>query len=284
MTTPWRHARGGIDRWLHRVGLRAASLLALPDFLGIGAQKAGTTWLYENLRAHPGLFLPETKELHYFDWAWDEPLASYARHFEPGRGRVTGEVTPGYSILPAARIRWIRRIMPDVRCLLLLRNPVDRAWSHAVKNLAEIPGRPVAAVPPDEWLDHFRRPGSVRRGDYPAILGRWHAVFPAEQIHVAFFDDIAARPRDLLGAVFAFLGVETPADWSGFPCERVVLPRYEADRVAGGYAADAGRVSTTAGIPEPARSFLRDYYRHDLEWLADRFGPPADAWRDGRPG
>ena len=70
-----------------------------PDFIGIGAQKAGTTWLDRNLRAHPQIWMPERKELHYFDRRiadmrspTDEWSASI---FETGRARVTGEITPG---------------------------------------------------------------------------------------------------------------------------------------------------------------------------------------------
>ena len=72
------YARG----WLSTRGL------TLPDFLGIGAQKAGTTWLHENLRCHPSLYLPDEKELHYFDWHFHRPLRWYAGHFRQGAGRV----------------------------------------------------------------------------------------------------------------------------------------------------------------------------------------------------
>ncbi len=62
----------------------------LPAFLGIGAQKSGTTWLHARLREHPSIYLPEEKEQHYFDWNFHRPLAEYARVFRPAGERLAG--------------------------------------------------------------------------------------------------------------------------------------------------------------------------------------------------
>ena len=67
---------------------------ALPHFLGIGAQKAGTTWLAENLRCHPEVFLPERKELHWLDHKFERPLSDWAAHFADAGERKRGEITP----------------------------------------------------------------------------------------------------------------------------------------------------------------------------------------------
>ena len=77
----------------------------------VGAPKCGTTALYHYLRQHPQIFMPERKELHFFDNKWDRPLREYARHFEGAGGRVKGEITPAYGILPPERIRYLRRVM-----------------------------------------------------------------------------------------------------------------------------------------------------------------------------
>ncbi len=63
-----KHTAGCLENPLYFNGLLASKTLCLPHFLGIGAQKAGTTWLHENLQCHPEIFLPEPKELHHFDW------------------------------------------------------------------------------------------------------------------------------------------------------------------------------------------------------------------------
>src|SRR5688572_28682213 len=197
---------------------------ALPDFLGIGAQKAGTTWLYENLRRHTEVFVPATKELHYFDLHYGRLLREYAAHFELGRGRVAGEVTPAYSILPRSRIRFVRAIMPAVRLILLLRNPVDRAWSQAVMDLGHRRGRKASDIPEAEAIEFVESEPCRRRGAYPDILASWLASFPREQLFIGFFEDIVERPRMLLTEVFRHLRVSTQVDWKQFADAERVLP------------------------------------------------------------
>ncbi|OGT83573.1 MAG: hypothetical protein A3H91_02535 [Gammaproteobacteria bacterium RIFCSPLOWO2_02_FULL_61_13] len=116
-----------IEKRLYRLGLRSSAQLTLPDFLCIGAQKAGTTWLYENLRRHPEIFLPHRKELHYFDWGYSRHINIYAKNFENVSGKIKGDITPAYAVIAPDRIDIIRAIMPDAKILMLLRNPVGRA-------------------------------------------------------------------------------------------------------------------------------------------------------------
>src|SRR4051794_10997820 len=136
-----------------------------PDFLCIGAQKAGTGWLYEQLRAHPDFWMPPVKELHYFDREWRKPrvenrfenalretrdesdrtflhravelfgqpelsLPGYSALFEPTADKITGDITPGYSVLPEERIEMILQHLPNVQMVFLARDPVERAWSQ----------------------------------------------------------------------------------------------------------------------------------------------------------
>lgn len=120
------------DKWLYSTGILSGKTLCLPDFLGIGTQKAGTTWLRLNLLAHPEVFCSTVRtggqwELHYFNNNFCKSLRFYSRFFEPGRDKVKGDITPNYCIIPRGRIRFIRRIMPDVKLIFLMRNPIDRA-------------------------------------------------------------------------------------------------------------------------------------------------------------
>jgi hypothetical protein len=143
-------------RWQNRaygLGLLAANHLPLPHFLGIGAQKAGTTWLHANLRRHPDVFVADPKELHHFDETFHRGLRFYAGHFTPGRHQVRGEITPAYGILPVERIRFIRTVMPEVKLIFLMRNPIDRAWSHAVMQLGTRRNRAPADITPAELVD-----------------------------------------------------------------------------------------------------------------------------------
>ena len=104
--------------------------MPLPDFVVIGAQKAGTTSLYRMLRKHPQVHMPRTKELHYFDFHYERGPEWYAAQFRPGRWeRRRGEATPNYMWGPLARQRLIADL-PSARIIAILRNPVDRAYSH----------------------------------------------------------------------------------------------------------------------------------------------------------
>jgi hypothetical protein len=237
-----------------------SSPLTLPDFLGIGAQKSGTTWLHSNLRAHPDAFLPEPKEVHYFDQKLDQPLETYAEIFGPAGSRLKGEITPAYGILPPETIRFIRQTMPDLRLIFLMRNPIDRAWSHALMSLTWQINRPYESVTAREFLDHFHSPASLMRGDYETILNNWLAEFPADRLFCGFFDDIAARPRQLLTDVFAHLQLSVNVDWQNFPVGQVIYK------------------GSAHPLPPEFQQVLSEIYAPQIRRLADRFGAPVEKW------
>lgn len=249
------------EKWLYARRILHPENLALPDFLGIGAPQGGTTWLYENLRHHPEIFLSEKKELRYFSIKFYESLRfSYARNFKAGGQKKKGEITPEYSILPIERIRFIHRILPDVRLIFIMRNPVDRVWSAARRVLSRIPSRKFEEITEEELQIYFRLPHCMNLTDYTTIFDRWLTVFPAEQLHVGFFDEIAEQPRELLRKIFKHLGVSENVDWSSFPCDKIVNRNPDAE------------------MPEWARHFLQEMYRPQITALHARFGEPVAKW------
>ena len=229
----------------------------LPDFLGIGAQKSGTTWLHAQLAEHPQLFLHAEKEVHYFDWNFHRPLSSYAAHFRQAGDLVAGEITPGYAVLPDERIRFVARIMPRIRIIYLMRDPIERAWSQVVMNEIELGGTDPASVSDDDWIARVREPRVRQRGDHLAVLDAWSRYVPAEQRFIGFFEEIATDPAGLLGRVHQFLGVEPrpPAD-TGVVRRGVRLP-----------------------MPDRVRDALVEMLEPELAALADRFGEPCRTWQ-----
>ena len=193
----------------------------LPDFLGIGAQKSGTTWLHENLRQHPDLFLPAEKELHFFDLHYDRGLSRYTRAFREAGRRLAGEITPAYSILPPERIREVHTLMPDARLILLVRDPIERAWSHALMELLQVRERRFENTPSDEFIAHFNSPASRQRGDYLTIIDNWLCHYRREQLFIGFYDDLTARPQLLLADILQHIGITQQPDWSTMPYDRV---------------------------------------------------------------
>ncbi len=147
---------------LVRVAKPGASLRNFPDFLIVGPQRTGTTWLFHNLKSHPEIFLPKEKELYYFStlglpdhrhfrFAYLEnylqamedssrstlkksydSLRKAGRFYNP---RVRGEATASYAALPKDVIREIAMLNPEVKAILMVRDPIERAWSHARKDL-----------------------------------------------------------------------------------------------------------------------------------------------------
>ena len=175
------------------------------DFLGIGAQKTGTTWLHHQLIRHRALRLPEQKELHYWDAYKHRGLDWYLAQFPSGG--LKGEITPAYGILPVEIIREIHSVFPELRLIFIIRNPVERAWSSAkmaVKN-----SEMLVKEASDQWfIDHFRSAGSLARGDYENCLRNWFSVYPRENLLLLRYEELAEDPLGLLEKCCRHLGVE----------------------------------------------------------------------------
>lgn len=175
-------------------------------FIGIGAQKAGTTWLYEILSRHPGIAFPAGKEVHFWDAYFDRGRPWYDACFPDTPGCLNGEITPAYAMLPAERIAQIRQAYPHLRLFYILRNPIQRAWSSAIMALGRAEMSPDEAS--DQWfIDHFRSAGSLARGDYAGCLQNWRQYFATDQLLVLFYEQIREDPAALLGACLDHLGV-----------------------------------------------------------------------------
>ncbi len=184
-----------------------------PDFIGIGAQKSGTTWIYEALSSHPAIRFPAGKEIHFWDARRDMGVGWWLSQFRLGTpdadtpGIRTGEITPAYAIIPDDAIRELHSLCPDLRLFYVLRNPIERAWSAA--RMAVLRAEMTVEEASEQWfLDHFRSAGSRRRGAYADAILRWRSVFPAEQLMIGFFDGMVAEPRAFLSRLCGHIGVD----------------------------------------------------------------------------
>ncbi|HEB97135.1 MAG TPA: sulfotransferase [Sedimenticola thiotaurini] len=193
------------------------------DFLGIGAQKTGTTWLYEQLHRHPAIAFPGGRELHFWDRPKGRTLQWYLRLFSEGKAGIRqGEITPAYAILPPATIAEIHRLFPDTRLVYLIRNPIERAWSSALMALGKAEMTPDEAS--DTWfIDHFRSRGSLLRGDYEQCLRNWLAAYPREQLLILRFEQLKEDPHGLLRRCAEHIGID-PEGWSERDLEMVHRP------------------------------------------------------------
>lgn len=191
----------------------------LPNFLCIGVQKAGTTWLYHILRQHPEIFLPVHKELHYFDIEknYSRGIDWYRQHFVGAeQHRVVGEMTPIYIYYRHVAER-IRTLLGDrIRLLIVLRNPVDRAYSHywmSFRRKYETLSFEEAIMREPERMkmgDFERRHFSyISRGKYAEQI-RWYLkYFDRARIHIALFEELIAHPAKVVRKLLEFLDCDT---------------------------------------------------------------------------
>lgn len=263
--------------WSHlRVGDPGRLRLDLfPDFLILGPQRTGTTWLYHNLKKHPQVFLPRQKETYYFttlgrpdhphhevdtlDAFLDRHLAERLRHRlkrhydclrhcrEFYRPLARGEATATNALLPPAVIRELTAINPDLKAILMLRDPVERAWSHARKDLVRKTGRRPEEVAAADYARFFRASGQRGLASYAGLIRTWAGELKPGHLFVGEFEMIATSPETLLTGLHRFLGVRSGPRY---------FNRHLAERIN-----PAG--SGEGGIPAAARDCLAGLLREE---------------------
>ncbi len=182
---------------------------ALPDFVIIGGKKCGTTFLYHLLTQHPLVERAAGKEVHFFNRSFDEGIEWYRRCFptprwRDGRRSITGEATPEYLTHPLAPKR-VAEVIPRARLIVLLRNPVDRAYSDYHQQAR----KERDTRTPEEAIDHAtldaERSGFLSRSVYVDHLLRWSEFFSHEQMLMLKSEDFFESPIDTLKIVLNFL-------------------------------------------------------------------------------
>lgn len=172
-------------------------------FVSVGPQRTGTTWLYEMLRQHPDLCLPDVvKETMFFDRHYERGIKWYSQYFSHGeRDQLRGEVAPTYFDAAAVPQR-IRNVSPNCKILITLRDPVERARSLFLHHLKK--GR----VSKNFWDAAERIPRIVEAGKYARHVPRWQSTFGSEQVTILFLEDLRAEPDRVLRLVREALGIK----------------------------------------------------------------------------
>ena len=198
---------------------------ALPDAVILGAQKCGTSSLQGYLVQHPGVIAPLRKEVHYFDLNHGQDEAWYRAHFgresEPG---LNIDASPYYLFHPAVPAR-VHSLLPEAKLIVLLRDPVRRAYSHywheRDKGRESLSFEDAIAAEPSRLgqLDAQLASGEIEisrehqlysylaRGRYAEQLERWFAVYPRERVLVLRFEDFVGAPLAGLNRTLEFLGL-----------------------------------------------------------------------------
>ena len=278
--------------------------LSLPDFLGVGALKAATTYLDVLLRGHPQLCLPANlKEVQFFNRYHDRGPEWYASLFSRCDGRRRGEISPQYLSDEDAPSR-IAELLPDVTLLVSVRDPVNRAYSQYKHWVEE---RAYRSAFETFLAEH---PSALARGEYYRAICRYLDHFPRDAIHVFLAEELISGPEPVLLDLFTFLGVDAAAAPAPVarPQNVSVVPRfhrlYVGTKSVTRWLYDRGgaRVIDTAkslGAPRlfdprrPGRPFqpltpdtverLRDHYAADVAGLSELLGRDLASywWRPG---
>jgi hypothetical protein len=276
---PKEAARSALRGW----GRATAALRPLPELLVLGTKRGGTTSMWNYLLEHPGM-LPmwpaaeNLKSPHYFYWHYERGPDWYRSHFPTratrsiaerrlGHRVVTGEASPNYLYDPRVPAR-VRELMPEVRLVVMLRDPVERAYSHYKERVRA----GVEKLTFDAALEaeHVRLEGEVERmlaepgyysrahdwfsyrdrGVYLPQLLRWEEHFPGSSMLVLRSEDFYADPQGQFDRVLQFVGL---------PPHRL----REAKR---------WNYKPATGMSEVARADLREFYAPSVEALSRHLG------------
>lgn len=210
----------------HRYPLN--SLRKLPNFIIIGAQKAATSTLHEYLALHTNVQKPPIKETLFFSANYDRGVNYYKSIFPiHKKGKLTFESTPDYLSHPNAP-NLCHKLLPDVKLLVILRNPVDRAFSHF--NFVKAYGGEDASMTFETGLEleserihnamniinHDRYHASLmlsrysykRNSEYAGHIKNWLKYYKKENFLFIDFNELKKQPNKVLNAIYAFIGIE----------------------------------------------------------------------------
>jgi hypothetical protein len=253
--------------------LATAPLRVLPQFLIIGTQRGGTTSLYNGLVQHPKIYGSSIKEVHYFDLNFGKGPLWYRSHFPLARRRVrgtkeiAGEASPYYLLHPRVPAR-VQELLPDVKLIVMLRNPVDRAISHyhhmvrlgweqlsLEEAIAREPLRLAGEADriradPHYHSANYRHYSYLTRGLYYEQLINWSSHCARERFLILSSEAFFRSPRGVLNSVFVFLGLD---EFSG------VCRRHD----------NAGHYS---GTPQGIRRKLHEYFERPNSALFEYLG------------
>lgn len=230
-----RPVRGLVKNMVEAFGEGTSERRVLPDFVIVGAQRAGTTALYQALTEHPSIAGATTKEVHYADIQFDRGIGWYRGHFPTERrmrmlrdrtgAAITGEASPYYLFHPLAARR-LAAVVPEVRVVVMLRDPVARAVSHyhhevslgfEHRDLTTALDQETSAIereshrilrnPTYRSFEHQHH-SYFSRGLYAEQLERWLMHIPPRQLLVVQSECLFRDPTDEFDRILEFLGVE----------------------------------------------------------------------------
>lgn len=278
------------------------------DFIGIGAQKSGTTWLFDCLNQIDEFTLPPQKEFHYFSKSpkypspnhlssfWPQPIYHkrkylkkllrkpsfwngenfylssfflkrlffekndkwYLSNFENLNG-FTGEITPAYSMLDEKDIRHMCELLPDVKLIFLVRNPIDRAWS-AYKHIYKEELTKSSSLDNQKIINYMKKNGQILRSNYIRTIDLYSKYFQDNQILICFFDAIINHPELLIKDIVDQICGKNRITINHLNFNKKRNPSRKID------------------MPEQVHNYLKLFYHDQIKELSERYGGYFSKW------
>ena len=268
---------------LQHVGVskKNIDLSHFPDFLIVGPQRTGTSWLYKNLAHHPELFLSKKKEIHFFNLLnkpnhpmykthdisvylenfYDTPrsyiyknIICYANYRQLYRPKIRGEATASYAAMEEELVAEVVALNPNVKVILTIRDPIERAWSHAKKDL--IMRRKLQSVEDlskKEVENFINDKYQLACGNYTASVDKWSKYLLKGNLFIGLFDEIIDTPVEYLIKVYLFLGVSANQKFTQ-------------------YAKNKINPSNKDVLPSCYQGMLKEIFSEELQRLNSRYG------------
>jgi len=186
-----------------------AQVKKLPDFIICGAQKSGTTSLWYYLSQHPQIFIPEIKEVDYFSDNFSKGLNWYTSFFSQAKqGQIVGEVSPGYMMHSEIVAGRMHQLLPNIKLIFILRNPVDRAYSVFLFNIQR-----------GKYVDHHKKTfeeilleprgkGYLSNGEYMRQIQQFLKYYNKKNMLFLIFEDFVKNLSREVEKIINFLGLE----------------------------------------------------------------------------
>jgi hypothetical protein len=274
----------------------------LPKFLLIGASRSGTTTLYHQLREHPDICMPVLKEINFFSQNWEEGIEWYSNHFiDCDEQKTIGEASttytwPQYPDVPSR----IASVMPDVQLIYLMRNPIERAFSHYryYKYQSNINVSFLDAIE--------QQPVYLSASRYAQCIHSYLDCFDRSQLHFILAEEFFSDPDRHLSSLYSFLGVKddfvprsihakTNASIDATsnslysiiksfstkirrPIEKK-LPEHIRIKMRNKFN-DLMDKDQKSELSSKERSFLIEEFREDIKELENLMGRKLDIWRE----
>lgn len=210
---------------------------------------------------HPWALL---RERHRLGWDWRFLFGTrndewYLSMFNLADGEFTGEISPQYFFLPESQITHMQQLLPKLKVIILLRNPIDWCWSFA--RMTILNKRQLSEIPQSQIFEFFEE--KIKRNKFAPAIKRWQEHFPSEQLYIGFYDKLNEKPLEMHGEICKFLEIDQ---------------QRTPERILNGLSKRINK-GQSLSLPDDFARHLAYGWKEDVEELSRLFSPYPQKWK-----